>query len=159
MNNSLSTRRILENFLLSFVEACILWPLMVMTLLKISNYSSIEILWCVLYVIIGLAFPLYPLIECIRCLSYDTKTSLTYNQQTKEISYCRQSVSEVFHIDEIKSCSLVAATSHAVMCYYLEIRLDSGKILCLTSLLKDVPNIAKDTNPKFYREFFLRLPK
>lgn len=159
MNNSLSNRRILENILLSFVEACILWPLMIMTLLKNSNYSSIEILWYVLFVIIGLAFPLYPLIECIRCLSYDFKTSLTYNQQTKEISYCRQSVSEVFHIDEIKSCSLVAATSHAVMCYYLEIKLDSGIILCLTSLLKDVPNIAKDTNPEFYREFFLRLPK
>lgn len=159
MNKSLSTKRIFENLLISFVEACILWPLIIIALLKNSNYSSIDILWYVLYVVIGLAFPLYPLIECIRCLCYDSKTSLKYNQQTKEISYCRQSVSEIFHIDEIKSCSLIAATSHAVMCYYLEIRLDSEKILCLTSLLKDVPNIAKDTNPTFYREFFLRLPK
>jgi hypothetical protein len=130
-----------------------------MALLNNSNYSSVNILGYLLLVVVGLAFPLYPLIECIRCLCYDSKTSLTYNQQTREISYSRRSVSEVFHINEIKSCSLIAATSHAVMCYYLEIKLDSGKILCLTSLLKDVPNIAKDTDPEFYREFFLRLPK
>ena len=159
MNNSLSTRRILENLLISFVEACVLWPLMIMTILKNSNYSFINVLGSVLFLIIGLAFPLYPLIECIRCLCYDFKTSLIYDQQTKEISYCRQSVSEIFHIDDIKSCSLISATSYAIMSYYLEIELESGKYLCLTSLLKAVPDIAEDTNPEYYREFFLRLPK
>lgn len=159
MSSSISVKTILETVAVSFIEAVLLWPLMTMALLKLSDFTLVTVFGCVFFIMVGLLFPIYPLVECLKCLNYDRNTSLTFDHLKKQISYCRQSVCEVFSLDDIQSCSLVSSCSLAVSSYYLEIKTSSGKIICLTSLLKDVPDIVKVTNQNHYFELFLHLPK
>lgn len=157
MNSSMSIKCLFWNLLFPVVAACILWPWIVFALIRTPAFTPL--LGWVCLVLVGLIFPLFPLIEFLKCFRYDRYTTLTYDKQKKEVCYCRLDVHEVFRVDDIKSCSLISATSYAIMSYYLEIELESGKYLCLTSLLKAVPDIAEDTNPERYKEFFLKLPK
>lgn len=159
MSNSISVKTIRETVVISFIEAVVLWPLMTMALLRLSGFTLVTVLGCVFFIMVGLSFPIYPLVECLKCFNYDCNTSLIFDHSKKQISYCRQSVCEVFSLDDIQSCSLVSSRSLAVSSYYLEIKLKSGKIICLTSLLKDVPDIVKATNQNHYFELFLHLPK
>ena len=156
MNSSISVKSIVWNLLPPIIEACILWPLIILAIIKAP--ASIHFLWWVFFVFVGLVFPLVPLIEFLRCWRYDRHTILTYDKQKREVCYSREDVNEVFLVDDTKSCSLIRSRSYALM-YYLEIKLESGRFICLTSLLKSVPDIEKDANPEHYREFFLKLPK
>lgn len=157
MNSSISIKCIVWNLFFPVVEACILWPWIIHALIKTPAFTPL--LGWVCLVFVGLIFPLVPLMEFLRCWCYDRHTILTYNKEKREICYCRKDVNEVFFVDDIKSCSLISSTSYAIMCYYMEIKLESGMYICLTSLLKAVPDIIKDTNPERYKEFFLKLPK
>ena len=157
MNSSVSVKSIVWNLLLPIIYACILWPLIILGIIK--AHDSTQLFMWVCFVIAGLVFPLVPIIEFLKCWCYDRHTILTYDKQKREVFYHRKDMHVVFYVEDIKSCSLIRSTSYAIMCYYLEIKLESGKYICLTSLLKSVPDIEKDANPEQYREFFLKLPK